>query len=265
MENESTEIQNASAERTAQDYIDAANKVIEIAEIAVSFIPGGAAATKAAKIATKAVPLARGAIKAAPAIAPVVSPFAKKAADAVAGKAPEALSAGAEKVAGAAKGAAATLGAAKDKAAGAVRSAADARAQERARKTARKTLLDGAGIRMSAETFLENWSTSDKLGVTPGGGYLGYSGCYAIATYDAAVKKDDYGTFRDIYVGKSSNMGASIHADVSGKGNHDVYADVKYKQKVHILLFPCPEDSLDQLEELLITALDADTSYNASK
>ena len=168
MENESTEIQNASAERTAQDYIDAANKVIEIAEIAVSFIPGGAAATKAAKIATKAVPLARGAIKAAPAIAPVVSPFAKKAADAVAGKAPEALSAGAEKVAGAAKGAAATLGAAKDKAAGAVRSAADARAQERARKTARKTLLDGAGIRMSAETFLENWSTSDKLGVTPG-------------------------------------------------------------------------------------------------
>ena len=118
---------------------------------------------------------------------------------------------------------------------------------------------------MSAETFLENWSTSDKLGVTPGGGYLGYSGCYAIATYDAAVKKDDYGTFRDIYVGKSSNMGASIHADVSGKGNHDVYADVKYKQKVHILLFPCPEDSLDQLEELLITALDADTSYNASK
>lgn len=39
----------------------------------------------------------------------------------------------------------------------------------------------------------------------------------------------------------------SIHDDFIGKGNPDVYADVKYKQHVYVLLYPCQEDRLDQL------------------
>lgn len=73
----------------------------------------------------------------------------------------------------------------------------------------------------------------------------------------------DYSEYRDIYVGKSLSMGRSVYDDVSGKGDVDVYADVKYKQDVYVLLFPCREDKLDQLKGSLVVALDADASYNA--
>lgn len=42
----------APLKRSAEDYVNAANAVIDIAEIAVSFIPGGSAA---ATVATKAL------------------------------------------------------------------------------------------------------------------------------------------------------------------------------------------------------------------
>ena len=57
-------------------------------------------------------------------------------------------------------------------------------------------------------------------------------------------------------------MGEAIHDDLIGLGNVDVYADVKYKQHVYILLYPCPMDKIDELETSLIAALDADASYN---
>ena len=57
-------------------------------------------------------------------------------------------------------------------------------------------------------------------------------------------------------------MGKAIHGDLTGLGNVDVYADVKYKQHVYILLYPCPMDKIDELEASLIAALDADVSYN---
>ena len=44
-----------------------------------------------------------------------------------------------------------------------------------------------------------------------------------------------------------------------------MYADVKYKQHVYVLLYPCEPEKLDVLEASLITALDADTSYNAPR
>ena len=58
---------------------------------------------------------------------------------------------------------------------------------------------------------------------------MGFSGCYVIATYAHAVKKGDFSKFRDLYVGKSENVGDSIFKDLTGRGNVDVYADVKYK------------------------------------
>ena len=42
----------------------------------------------------------------------------------------------------------------------------------------------------------------------------------------------------------------------------DVYADVKYKQCVYILVYPCLSEKIDELEASLVTALDADRSYN---
>lgn len=165
-----------------------------------------------------------------------------------------------------AKGAAEAAGGAIDGARITVQGAIDVRAQEKARKLARKTLLDGAGIRMSSTSFMENWDVQSKLPEgSAGGGYLDCCGCYAIITCDGAVHKDDYSKYRELYVGKSVNMGVSIHDDFIGKGNPDVYADVKYKQHVYVLPYPCQEDKLDQLEESLITALDADDSYNRER
>lgn len=57
-------------------------------------------------------------------------------------------------------------------------------------------------------------------------------------------------------------MGLGIHDDFVGRGNPDVYADIKYKRHVYVLLYPCEKDRLDELEASLITALDADESYN---
>lgn len=248
------------SKRSAEDYVNAANAVIDIAEIAVSFIPGGSAAATVATKALKYAPKARLIINHLPDVAPVAGQVASKIQE----KAPDALGGQAEKLFDVARGAAAAVGEKGQAAGDAIKKSFDARAQERARREARRALLDGAGIRMPVSQFLENWETQEKLDQV-NGGYLAYCGCYAIATYPAVVKKDDYGSFRDIYIGRSENMGSSIHADIVGLGNVDVYADVKYKQHVYVLLYPCEPAKLDVLESSLITALDADASYNALK
>lgn len=250
----------AVPKRSAEDYVNAANAVIDIAEIAVSFIPGGSAAATMATKALKYAPKARLIINHLPDVAPVAERVAGKIQE----KAPDALGGQAKKLFGAARGTAAAVGEKGRMAGDAIKRSFDARAQERARRQARRALLDGAGIRMPVSLFLENWETQEKLDQA-NGEYLAYCGCYAIATYSAAVKKDDYGSFRDIYIGSSKNMGASIHADIIGLGNADVYADVKYKQHVYVLLYPCEPAKLDVLKTSLITALDADASYNAPK
>lgn len=85
---------------------------------------------------------------------------AKKVAGAEAEKLPAAVDDGVGKVAGAVRGATGAMGGAVGgAAAGArdkVKEAIDLRAQEKARMLARKTLLNGVGIRMSAEKFTEN-------------------------------------------------------------------------------------------------------------
>ena len=255
-------------ERSAQSYVDALNAVIGIVGMAVPLIvPGG----KAAKGVGVAAPIAAEAARAIPKVAPAVAPAAKKVAEGAA-KTPHIIGEGAGRVAGhVLRGAGAVggaLGSAKDKLAG----AKDARAQKRARELARRTLLDGAGVRMSATAFLESWSNqaklgasklgADKLGAALGRGYLDYPGCYVILTCPTAVKKDDYSHYRDLYVGAAPRMGEGIYRDFIGLGNPDVYADVKYKQHVYVLLFPCMPDDVDDLRASLITALDADESYN---
>lgn len=255
-----------STKRSADMYVDAVNAVIGLAGMAVPLlVPGGKAAAVAGAV-VKAAPVIQGVANQLPKIAPVVAPAAKKVVGVAAEKAPDAVAAGFGKVAAAAKGAAEAAGGAAVGARNAVQGAIDAKAQEKARKLARRTLLDGAGIRMSSTSFMENWDVQSKLQEgSAGEGYLNYCGCYVIITCDGAVHKDDYSKYREIYVGKSANMGASIHDDFVGKGNADIYADVKYKQHVYVLLYPCSEDKLDQLEESLITALDADASYNRER
>ena len=258
--------------RSAKDYEKALDTVLAIAEgvLLVAPVPQAKVAGAAIGVAKKAVGFARNhhdeILKVAPLAAPAASKVADAAKDAME-KAPAGVSRGMGKVFGAAKSAAGVVGDAASQAKGAVgdrvRTASDKRAQEKARLEARRTLLDGAGTRMSVDRFLENWELQKT--VSDGDSYLDFSGCYVVATYGHAVKKDDYSQYRDIYVSKSNHVGSSIRDDLSGKGNPDVYADVKYKQDVYVLLFPCEESRLDQLERSLVVALDADASYNKAE
>lgn len=255
------EAQGAVPHRSAEDYVNAANAVIDITEIAVSFLPGGGAVAKVAAKAVRYAPAARKLVSKIPDVAPIAGQVAGK----IQQKAPDVVGEQAGRIAGAMKGVTAAVGAKGHAAGDAIKRTVEARAQEKARHEARRALLDGAGIRMSVDQFMENRAAQAKLSSQAGDDYLAYCGCYAIATYPGPVKKDDYGSFRDIYIGKSRNMGQSIHADIVGGGNVDVYADVKYKQHVYVLLYPCEPEKLDALEASLITALDADVSYNAPR
>lgn len=247
--------------RTAIDIAAAANAAIEIALLAVEFLPGGPVASKVARGVKKFAPAAKVVAQKLPDMAPAMARMAGKAQD----KMPAAAAAGAEKVKGAVKDTAGQIGE-KGRAAGdKVRDAFEEREREKMLKAARKALLDGAGNKLSVDQFRQNWDLQVSSMGMIGDGYMAFGGCYAIATYASAVKKGDFSSFRDIYIGKSENMGKAIHNDLIGLGNVDVYADVKYKQHVYILLYPCPSDKIDELEASLIAALDADLSYNKAR
>ena len=332
--------------RTAKDYTDALSQVLDVADIVISFVPGASAARGVAKIATKAIPIARQAtnvaqkvVEANPDLADEAVAKTKEAASAAAkvardagsnaakaapgafekaslafgggfGKARETLKGAAGKATGVAGKAAGVVGVAAGAAgsvahgaAAKVKDAAAARDEEKARREARRVVLEGAGVRLTPEKFFENWNqhafvaqsgasaagaafgTSSQAvagapagvqaqatassqpfaqsqSTAPAAGYLAYPGCYVVLTFGKGVKQDDYGKFRDVYVGASANMGAAIRADFVGLGDPDVYADVKYEQDVRVLVFPCAEENLERLRQSLIVALDADASYN---
>lgn len=244
--------------RTAVDIAAAANAAIEIALLAVEFLPDGTVAAKVARGVRKFAPAAKVVAQKLPDAAPAMVQIAEKAQD----KMPAVAAVGAEKVGGVVKNVADQIGE-KGRAAGdRARDAFEERVREKMLKAARKALLDGVGNKLTVDQFLQNWD----LQVSPvgmlGDGYMAFGGCYAIVTYSSAVKRGDFSNFKDIYIGKSENMGEAIHDDLIGLGNVDVYADVKYKQRVYILLYPCVLNRLDELEASLIAALDADLSYN---
>ena len=61
----------------------------------------------------------------------------------------------------------------------------------------------------------------------------------------------------------SDNMGRSIIDDIEGRGDADIYADVKYGQGVRFCLFPCDEENSAKLLESLSQVLVEDDSVEA--
>ncbi len=91
---QANDVQDVTSRRTAEDYVNAVNAVIDIAEIAVSFIPGGGAAAKVATKAIRYAPAARKLVSKIPDVAPIAGQVAgklqQKAPDAVGGPGGEA-------------------------------------------------------------------------------------------------------------------------------------------------------------------------------
>lgn len=111
--------------------------------------------------------------------------------------------------------------------------------------------------------FEKNWIIS-KQGNKAMSGYkcLDVPGCYVILIFDHLVRDNKYSGYQNIYIGQSVNMCKRVHNHFNGKGNGDVYADIKYGKYVYVQFYPCGKNELNKIEKNLIAAFHAKSSYN---
>lgn len=267
----------SSTNRSPADYMKAMNAVLDIVEIAASFVPGGGRLAQLTKKALRYTPLARQIVKRVPDVAPAAAKIANAARE----KAPAVLESGAQKASQAVKGASYAAGRVSGRAMVAAQSAvsavgsilpakalAEARKSasphvDKARAEARQNVLAKASINLSAQQFLANWGSLSSD--TSEGGFLDFGGCYVIATYAKPIKRENFAAFRDVFVAETANLGQAVRSDLTGSGSADIYADLKYGKTVHVFIYPCAAEQRSELARSLIVALDADTSYNQQK
>lgn len=246
--------------KNARQYVEAVDVICEIADVAIDFIPGGGAAKKVVKYAPKVM-------KAAKMAAPVLDQHSDSI-NAAVGKvregAPDAVKAAAglaKKGGGAIAG---TVGKAFSVVSSPIKESLDASRDKKAQTEAHRKVIEHAIASMPVGRFRENEKEHEALSGGSGPGYMGYAGCYIFLVLGKGSKKDLAG-YRAAYVGASSDMGASVADEIAGKGNVDVYADIKYDQGVHVLFYPCAESELERMRQSLVIALDADESYNQAE
>ncbi len=116
---------------------------------------------------------------------------------------------------------------------------------------------------LSSEQFEKNWIISEKS--QKGYKYEVFSGCYVIFVFEHPVTNGNYRRFDDIYIGQSVNVTRRVHGHFTGKGNGDVYADIKYGRSVYVELVPCDREDMNETEKALIEVFHATESYNATQ
>lgn len=107
--------------------------------------------------------------------------------------------------------------------------------------------------------FLKQWDTYRHKD-TPG--------CYVILIYKKRPTKHNIRrcvNYSEVYVGQSVNMYRRVHKHLTGYGNGDVYADVKYRKFVYLQFIPCKRTQLNAYEKELIERYNATASYNKTK
>lgn len=233
--------------RSAQEYVKAFEAVAEITLDVVGLIPGLSETSAALKLATKAVKIAPKLKVAARAYDKISESHAF---DAVKEHAPDV-----------AKAAFVKAGEAKDKALDPVKGKMAEQAAAKARREARRGIVEAAEA-MSVEEFKKRYAAFESLLTGESSAFLCQPGCYVFALLGKGRR--DLAGYRQVYVGAASeSMGSSVAAELAGFGNPDVYADAKYEQNLFVLPYPCAADKVSALRDALITALDANVSYNA--
>lgn len=108
---------------------------------------------------------------------------------------------------------------------------------------------------ITANQFNRNWLSSNS-------GYqkIHIPGCYIILLSKNQITNDR--DFDDVYVGQSTDVYKRVHNHLMGKGNGDVYADIKYGRYAYIKIIPCAEQNLNEMEKNLIEFYNATDSYN---
>lgn len=134
------------------------------------------------------------------------------------------------------------------------------RSIEAANNETRRQVLGAASFHGSYQEFMNTLSGSDSAIKV---GLFDQPGCYVIATYPKLNVGFDTAAYKGVYVGQAMNVGESIADCCSKHGCADVYADIKYKQHVHVFIFSCYYYDLNEKQDALIEVLDADSSYNA--
>ncbi|MBQ8806224.1 MAG: GIY-YIG nuclease family protein [Bacteroidaceae bacterium] len=94
------------------------------------------------------------------------------------------------------------------------------------------------------------------------------AGCYVILIYKRrpfikTVKKNK--RYQAVYIGQSINIHKRVYNHLTGHGNGDVYADVKYGKHVFVKFIPCDSEQLNKYEKELIRLFKATDSYNRTK
>lgn len=225
-----------------------------LASVAIEMAKNPEVQEKAKDIAKKAWNNKDEIKEAVDAAAPVVRKAVKKGA--------AAGSKAADFVGDAASNVAKAAGNVTDSAAEAMKASAERRARQKELEEARQQLLQSATAKMKADDFEAEWEKAQQAGsMSP----LKSPGYFVVAVYKNKPHDGKLYDYKDVFVSRSENMGASIHRHLTGEGNPDVYADMKYG--CHMLVFAFPDfDFEDDNNETLcqfVTALRADVSYNA--
>lgn len=120
---------------------------------------------------------------------------------------------------------------------------------------------------ISANEFEANWIVSSGRKRS---GFAGYKygdtpGCYIILIFSHPVLDGNYSNYDDVYIGQSVNVCQRVHNHLNGKGNGDVYADLRNGKYVYVQFQRCERYEMNDLEKRLIAAFDATSSYNNTK
>lgn len=116
------------------------------------------------------------------------------------------------------------------------------------------------------EDFERDWIAAKwkKQGLA-GYKYNDGCGCYVIVVFDYPVVDNNYLNYENIYIGQSIHVCQRIHNHFNGRGNGDVYADIKYGKYVYVSIVPCYREEMNDLEKQLIRAFNATASYNNTR
>lgn len=120
---------------------------------------------------------------------------------------------------------------------------------------------------ISYNEFEKNWIINKRRGNISGSGYKYEDGpgCYIILIFDHAVDNNDWSNYEEIYIGQSIHVYQRVHNHFSGKGNGDVYTDIRNGKHVYVQFVRCEDYELNATEKSLIHAFDAINSYNKTQ
>lgn len=145
------------------------------------------------------------------------------------------------------------------------RGLANAKSEKELRRTvreARQLLLESAHGSLPVSKLLGS-SAGDPVASV--GRINDLPGCFVIATYRKIDFDKDLTDYTGIFVGKATNVAAGVSKAISRNGDPDVYADVKYKQNVHVYVYNCVDERVDERYAALLQVFSDERLYGSEE